>query len=402
MPREPLAPRLADAAASRVAQQSVRVRREVLQRSNARLVLDGQLLLNFCSNDYLGLAQHPQLIAALQNSAQQFGVGSSASHVVCGHHAEHAALERDVAQWLNYPRALLFGSGYMANLAVVQALLRAGDICLQDKLNHASLLDAARLAQTQLVRYPHCNAESARRQAEAHADGALLIATDGVFSMDGDIAPLRELAAIARDQNGLLYVDEAHAIGVLGPEGRGSVAAAGLDANAAPLLLVTLGKALGGYGALLVGQDALIEHIAQVARPSIYTTALPPALAAAARVAVRLASNEQWRRERLTELIARFRNGARARGIPLLESNTPIQLLSIGDNARALQLAQQLEASGMLVVAIRPPTVPVGHARLRITLTTAHTDADVDALLVALEALQPANAAAAISELQDA
>ena len=399
MPREPLAPRLADAAAARVAQQSVRVRREVLQRSNARLAFDGQPLLNFCSNDYLGLAQHPQLIAALQNSAQQFGVGSSASHVVCGHHAEHAALERDVAQWLNYPRALLFGSGYMANLAVVQALLRPGDICLQDKLNHASLLDAARLAQTQLVRYPHCDADSARRQAEAHADGALLIATDGVFSMDGDIAPLRELAAIARNQNGLLYVDEAHAIGVLGPEGRGSVAAAGLDANAAPLLLITLGKALGGYGALLVGQDALIEHIAQVARPSIYTTALPPALAAAARVAVRLARNQQWRRERLLELIARFRNGAGARGIPLLESNTPIQLLSIGDNARALQLAQQLETRGLLVIAIRPPTVPVGQARLRITLTTAHTDADVDALLVALEALQPANAAVAMSEL---
>jgi 8-amino-7-oxononanoate synthase len=185
----------------------------------------------------------------------------------------------------------------------------------------------------------------------------------------------------------LLYVDEAHAIGVLGPEGRGSVAAAGLDANAAPLLLVTLGKALGGCGALLVGQDALIEHIAQVARPYIYTTALPPALAAASRVAVRLARNEQWRRERLHELIMHFRDGALTRGIALLHSDTPIQPLLVGGNARALQLAQQLEARGLLVVAIRPPTVPDGTARLRITLTAAHTIADVDALLDALAPL---------------
>jgi 8-amino-7-oxononanoate synthase len=389
MPREPIAPRLADAAAVRVAQQAVRVRRDVRQRQGARLVFDGQPLLNFCSNDYLGLAQHPEVVAALRDSAREIGVGSGASHVVCGHYGEHAALEREVADWLGYPRALLFGSGYMANLAVAQSLLRPGDICLQDKLNHASLLDAARLAQSQLVRYPHRDADGARRQAEVHADGALLLATDGVFSMDGDIAPLRELAALARDQDGLLYVDEAHAIGALGPEGRGSAAAAGLEANDAPLLLVTLGKALGGYGALLVGQDALIEHIAQVARPYIYTTALPPALAAASCIAVRLARTEQWRRERLKELIARFRGGANAHGIPLLESDTPIQPLLVGDNARALQLAQQLEARGVLVVAIRPPTVPEGSARLRITFSASHTIADVDALLDALAALLP-------------
>lgn len=393
MAREPIAPRLADAAAVRVAQQAVRVRRAVRHRHGARLVLDGQSLLNFCSNDYLGLAQHPAVIAALQDAARDLGVGSGASHVVCGHYAEHAALEHEVADWLKYPRALLFGSGYLANLAVAQALLRPGDICLQDKLNHASLIDAARLAQAQLVRYPHGDVDSARRQAAAHADGALLLATDGVFSMDGDIAPLRELSALARDQDGLLYVDEAHAIGVLGPEGRGSVAAAGLDASAAPLLLLTLGKALGGYGALLVGQDALIEHIAQVARPYIYTTALPPALAAALRVAVRLARSESWRRERLVELIARFRRGASIRAIPLMESSTPIQPIVVGDNARALQLAQQLEARGLLVVAIRPPTVPEGTARLRITLTAAHSLADVDALLDALAALLPGTVA---------
>jgi 8-amino-7-oxononanoate synthase len=392
MPREPFAPRLADAASSRAGRHAVRVRREVQQRQAARLVVDGKPLLNFCSNDYLGLAQHPQAIDALRATAAEFGVGSGASHVVCGHHAEHAALEREVADWLHYPRALLLGSGYMANLAVAQALLRPGDVCLQDKLDHASLIDAARLAQAQLVRYPHRDADGARRQAEAHADGALLIATDGVFSMDGDVAPLRELALLASDQQGLLYVDEAHAIGVLGLEGRGSACAAGLDAQAAPLLLVTLGKALGGYGALLVGQDALVEHIAQVARPHIYTTALPPALAAAARVAVRLARDEQWRRDRLQELIAGFRHGARRRGISLMESGTPIQALVVGDNAGALSMARQLETRGLLVVAIRPPTVPEGSARLRITLTAAHTMADVEVLLDALDALLPATA----------
>jgi 8-amino-7-oxononanoate synthase len=400
MPREPIAPRLQESAALRATQQSVRVRRDVRQRQAARLAFDGKPLLNFCSNDYLGLAQHPQVIAALQESARHIGVGSGASHVVCGHFAEHTALERDVADWLGYPRALLFGSGYLANLAVAQALLRPGDICLQDKLNHASLLDAARLAQAQLVRYPHRDVGAAGRQAAAHADGALLLATDGVFSMDGDAAPLPELAALARDQDGLLYVDEAHAIGVHGPEGRGSAAAAGLDAKSAPLLLVTLGKALGGYGALLVGQEALIEHIAQVARPYIYTTALPPALAAASRVAVRLARSEQWRRERLRELIAHFRDGASARGIELPHSDTPIQPLPVGDNAHALRLAQQCEARGLLVVAIRPPSVPQGTARLRIAFSAVHTVADVDTLLDALAELLPSTSIATGSAMR--
>jgi 8-amino-7-oxononanoate synthase len=395
MSRPDLIERLARAQAERARNSLLRRLRTVGQVEGAHIVVDGKRLLNFASNDYLGLAQHPALTESLVRAAAQWGVGASAAHLLGGHREEHAELERKLARWTGRESALLFSTGYMANLGAMQALLGAGDsgsasahaVCVQDKLNHASLLDAARLAQAQLVRYPHRDANGARRQAEAHADGALLLATDGVFSMDGDVAPLRELAAIARDQDGSLYVDEAHAIGVLGPEGRGSVAAAGLDANAAPLLLITLGKALGGCGALLVGQDALIEHIAQVARPYIYTTALPPALAEASRVAVRLARNEQWRRERLHELITHFRDGALTRGIALLHSDTPIQPLLVGDNARALQLAQQLEARGLLVVAIRPPTVPDGTARLRITLTAAHTIADVDALLVALAAL---------------
>ncbi|MEO8741685.1 MAG: 8-amino-7-oxononanoate synthase [Lysobacteraceae bacterium] len=382
--------RLLEARAQRTEQGLLRHRRELSQRKEARVLSDGHRLLNFSSNDYLGLSQHPMLVSAMQVAAQNCGVGAGASHMVCGHHAEHSALERAIADWLGYPRALLFGSGYMANLAVAQALLRPGDICLQDKLNHASLIDGARLAQAQLVRYAHRDAGSARRQAEAHPDGALLLATDGVFSMDGDVAPLGELAAIARQHHGLLYVDEAHAIGVLGPHGRGSAAAVGLGPNEVPLLLVTLGKALGGYGAVLVGQDAVIEHIAQTARPYIYTTALPPALAVASLAAVKLARQDDWRRAKLASLIARFRRGAMERGLPLLDSQTPIQPLVVGSNALAVQAARDLESRGYLVAAIRPPSVPEGSARLRITLTVAHEHEDVDALLDALEPLASA------------
>lgn len=379
--------RMQEAAEQRVEQDLVRHRRELTQRKDARVLSDGQRLLNFSSNDYLGLAQHPAMVSAMQVAAQNCGIGAGASHLVCGHHAEHSALERALADWLGYPRALLFGSGYLANLAVAQSLLQPGDTCLQDKLNHASLIDSARLAQSNLVRYPHADPTAARRQAEKHPDGALMLATDGVFSMDGDVAPLGELAAIAREHQGLLYVDEAHAVGVIGPDGRGSAAAAGVSPDDAPLLLVTLGKALGSYGAVLVGQYAVIEHIAQTARPYIYTTALPPALAVAALAAVKLARQDAWRRVKLATLIDRFRHGALERGLRLLDSQTPIQPLLIGDNALALQAAHDLEARGFLVAAIRPPSVPPGSARLRITLTAAHEDQDVDALLDALEPL---------------
>ncbi len=387
--RVSLGQRLQEAAEQRVEHDLVRHRRELTQRKDARVLSDGQRLLNFSSNDYLGLAQHPAMVSAMQVAAQNCGVGAGASHLVCGHHAEHSALERALADWLGYPRALLFGSGYLANLAVAQSLLQPGDTCLQDKLNHASLIDSARLAQSNLVRYPHADAAAARRQAETHSGGALMLATDGVFSMDGDVAPLAELAAIARDHQGLLYVDEAHAVGVMGPDGRGSAAAAGLGPDEAPLLLVTLGKALGSYGAVLVGQYAVIEHIAQTARPYIYTTALPPALAVAALAAVKLARQDAWRRVKLAALIDRFRRGAIERGLGLLASQTPIQPLLIGDNALALQAAHDLEVRGFLVAAIRPPSVPSGSARLRITLTAAHENQDVDALLDALEPLAP-------------
>ncbi|MBS0211889.1 MAG: 8-amino-7-oxononanoate synthase [Proteobacteria bacterium] len=371
----------------RVQDGLVRRRRSISHCHQGKVSCDGQRLLNFAGNDYLGLAHDPAIVSAMQIASQNCGVGAGASHMVCGHHREHELLERAVADWLGYPRALLFGSGYLANLAVPQALLQAGDVCLQDKLDHASLIDGARLSQASLVRYPHADARAARRQAQAHAGGALLLATDGVFSMDGDVAPLRELANLANEQQGLLYVDEAHAIGVLGPDGRGSVAAAGLTPAQAPLLLVTLGKALGACGAVLVGQDWAIEQVMQTARSYIYTTAPPPAVAVAALAAVKMARNEPWRRAKLEGLVARFRQGARERGLRLLDSHTPIQPLPVGDNALAVHVAQELEARGFLVGAIRPPSVPPGGARLRITLSAAHTDHDVDALLDALEPL---------------
>jgi len=363
----------------------LRRRRAVTRRDGVGCEVDGRWLLDFCGNDYLGLAQHFAVIDALQDSAARNGAGGIASHLVCGHHAAHEALERELADWLQVPAALVFGSGYAANLAVVQSLLGDGDVCVQDKLDHASLIDAARLAGCRLRRYPHADAEGAIRQMRAHPEGAAMIATDGVFSMDGDIAPLRQLALVARAQNALLYVDDAHGVGVRGPDGRGSVANARLGVAEVPLQLATFGKALGSFGAAVCGDAAMVRHIAETARPYIYTTAMPAAQASATLAAVKLARREQWRRDKLQESIAHFRAGAQRRGLPLLESETPIQPLLVGDDRAALAMSQALEARGFWVAAIRPPTVPEGTARLRITLTTGHDRLQLDALLHALD-----------------
>ena len=376
--------RIQAARAQRVAQHRVRERRTVTHRDAARCEVDGRWLTNFCGNDYLGLSQHFKVTTALGDVSAREGAGGVASHLVCGHHAAHEALERELADWLGAPRALLFGSGYMANLAVVQALLGDEDVCVQDRLNHASLIDAARLAGCRLRRYPHADAEGAIRQLRSVPDGMAMLATDGVFSMDGDIAPLRELSLAARVQKALLYVDDAHGVGVIGPEGRGSVAAARLGVEQVPLQLATLGKALGGYGAAVVGDADLINHLAETARPYIYTTALPPAQAAASLAAVKLARSEHWRRERLHELAVRLRERSKGHGFKLLPSDTPIQPLVCGDERVAMAMAHALEMQGFWVAAIRPPTVPEGSARLRITLSALHTPADVDALVEAL------------------
>jgi 8-amino-7-oxononanoate synthase len=384
MQRPVLLDRLAQAQAERAQQSLLRRLRAVDAVDGSRIVIDGKSLLNFASNDYLGLAQHPALHEALTRSAARWGVGATASHLLGGHRDEHALLEEKIAQWTGRERALLFSTGYMANLGAIGALLRADDVCVQDKLNHASLLDGARLAGADLKRYAHADVTAAERQLSGTPDAAALLATDGVFSMDGDIAPLRELAALCKTQHATLMVDDAHGLGVLGTEGAGSVAEAGLDQDDAPVLMATLGKALGVAGAFVAGSAALIDGLIQFARAHTYTTAMPPALAAAASVAVDLARAESWRRDKLQRLIAHWRDGAAQRGLTLLDSRTPIQPLLVGSSEEALRIALQMESAGFYIPAIRPPTVPAGKARLRITLSAGHEEADVEGLLDAL------------------
>jgi len=349
-----------------------------------RIDLDNRQRVNFCSNDYLGLAQDPRIVRALQHAASKCGVGATAAHLVCGHRREHAQLEEALCTWTGREAAMLFSSGWLANLGAMQALLDRDGICVQDKLNHASLLDAAQLAGATLKRYPHNDAEAAARQLAGVPGSPALLATDGVFSMDGDVAPLRELAALCRHEGATLMVDDAHGFGVLGAHGAGSVNEAGLSQEQVPVLMATLGKALGCMGAFVAGSQALIEGLTQFARTFVYTTAMPPPLAAAACQAIRIARDEDGRREKLHALIARFRQGATQLGLPLLKSSTAIQPIVVGDAERAVQASRALEQNGFLVTAIRPPTVPAGKARLRITLSAAHSEADVDRLLDAL------------------
>jgi 8-amino-7-oxononanoate synthase len=345
----------------------------------------GRSLLSFCSNDYLGLANHPEVVAAFHRGLDEYGAGSGAAHLVTGHTREHHALEEELADFVQRPRALLFSTGYMANLGVMTALAGRGDRIFEDRLNHASLLDGARLGDARLVRYAHCDTRALEQSLDAAPPGEYLVATDGVFSMDGDCAPLPELAAIAGQHAAWLLVDDAHGIGVTGPDGRGSVAAAGLGLAEVPVLMGTLGKAVGTFGAFVAGSDDLIETLIQQARTWIYTTAPPSALASATRAALQLVTRETWRREQLQHLVARFRAGAEQLGLATGASTTPIQPVIVGEPETALWLSEALHAAGILITAIRPPTVPEGTARLRITFSAAHTEAQVDRLLLALD-----------------
>jgi len=381
-------PDLLQSLAARVAEREraglLRRARTVEATRGVHITVDGRELLNFCSNDYLGLAEDPRIIDALRQAANAAGVGATAAHLVCGHRREHAQLEEALCTWTGREAAMLFSSGWLANLGAMQALLDRDSICVQDKLNHASLLDAAQLAGATLKRYPHNDAEAAARQLASASGTPALLATDGVFSMDGDVAPLRELAALCKHEGATLMVDDAHGLGVLGSRGAGSVEEAGLSQADVPVLMATLGKALGCMGAFVAGSRALIEGLTQFARTFVYTTAMPPALARAACEAVRIAREEEGRREKLHALIARFRQGAAQLGLPLLTSSTAIQPIVLGDAERAVQASHVLEQNGFLVTAIRPPTVPAGKARLRVTLSAAHSEADVDRLLDAL------------------
>lgn len=388
MSRPDLLARMAQAQAARAEAGLLRRLRGVAAVDGAWVVMDGRRLLNFASNDYLGLAQHPRLREALVDAARRWGVGATAAHLLGGHRAPHEALEQALAEWTGRERALLFSSGYLANIGVLVALLRDGDLCLQDKLNHACLIDGARLSGSTLKRYVHADAASARRQLEAMPEAAALLATDGVFSMDGDVAPLTELAALCREHGATLHVDDAHGIGVLGRDGAGSLVEAGLSQDDAPVLMATLGKALGSAGAFVAGSANLIDGLVQFARSHVYTTAMPPAVAAATRVAVDIARHESWRRERLQILVRHLRAGAAERGLHLLPSHSAIQPLLVGDSEVALNLSRELERRGFYVPAIRPPTVPAGKARLRITLSALHSEAMVEQLLDALQAAQ--------------
>ncbi|MDO9224632.1 MAG: 8-amino-7-oxononanoate synthase [Pseudomonadota bacterium] len=414
-------------------EQGLRRRRRVLDGvQGARVVLDGREYLSFTSNDYLGLAGHPAIAAAAQAAAAEFGVGAGAAHLLSGHHRLHETLEQELAAFVGMPAALLFSTGYMANLGVIQALLdRHGEV-FEDRLNHASLVDAALLSRAKLSRYPHLDLVTLERQLAASSARVKLIASDTVFSMDGDLAPVAELLALAEKYDAWLYLDDAHGFGVLGEAGEGATSlltvpvregvpgetfsplfqrGAGGDLRTseraqpleksppAPLLqrggqppprliyLATLGKAAGVSGAFVAGSDELVEWLVNKARTYIYTTAQPPLLAAAVSASLKLIAAEPWRRRRLAELVARLKAGMAGLPWTLLASDTPIQPLLVGDAHASLALADGLRQRGILIPAIRPPTVPNGTARLRVSLSAAHTVEDVDELLAALRAL---------------
>lgn len=363
--------------------------RPLLETAQGPLVrVDGKPLLAFCNNDYLGLANHPEVIQAWRDGAERWGVGGGASHLVVGHSTPHHALEEALAEFTGRPRALLFSTGYMANLAAVTALVGQGDTVLQDRLNHASLLDAGLLSGARFNRYLHNDPASLAQRLEK-AVGDTLVVTDGVFSMDGDLADLPALAATARARGAWLLVDDAHGFGTLGATGGGSVEHFGLGIDAVPVLVGTLGKAFGTAGAFVAGSEELIETLVQFARPYIYTTSQPPALACATLRSLQLLRSEHWRREHLQALIAQFRQGAEQLGLQLMDSFTPIQPILVGSSERALRLSQLLRERGLLVTAIRPPTVPAGSARLRVTLSAAHSQAQVEVLLQALAECYP-------------
>jgi 8-amino-7-oxononanoate synthase len=349
---------------------------------------EGRTLVDFSSNDYLGLAHHPAVAAAMSACALRTGAGSGASHLVTGHGIEHSRLEEELAAFTGRERALLFSTGYMANLGVMAALASRGELVLLDRLSHASIIDGALLSGARFKRYSHGDAAAAERLLNESPEETTVVATDGVFSMDGDVAPLQQLAKSAKARNAWLVVDDAHGIGVLGATGRGSVEHCGVSTDDVPVLIGTLGKAFGSFGAFVAGSRDLIEFLIQKARPYIYTTALPQPVAAATRKALEIAQREPWRRERVLALTARFRKAAREAGITLLDSNTPIQPVVLGSSEAALHAQQELLEAGFRVVAIRTPTVPRGSERLRITLSAAHTEEQVDAFVERFSHLQ--------------
>ena len=364
-----------------------RSRRVIDSPQGVKIVVDGRKVLNFCSNDYLGLANHPEVIKAFQQAVNYYGVGSGSAHLICGHSTAHHRLEEQLAEFTGRDRALLFSTGYMANMGAISALVGKGDLVLEDKLNHASLLDGGLLSGATFKRYLHTDIDSLLSKIENATAQKKLIVTDGVFSMDGDIAPLSELSEIARQKQAALMVDDAHGLGVLGQTGAGILEELNLNQADVPILMGTLGKALGTAGAFVAGSNDLIEYLIQKARAYIYTTAIPAAITVATSKSLQIVKEESWRREKLRALVKQFREGAAQLGLELMDSNTPIQPILIGDAQKAVITSQKLLEQGFLVSAIRPPTVPKGKERLRVTFSANHQASDVETLLQILESI---------------
>ena len=364
-----------------------RQRKQIQSPQGREITLDGQRVLNFCSNDYLGLAAHPEVNKAFVRGAELYGVGSGSAHLVNGHSSAHHQLEEALAEFTGYTRTLLFSTGYMANLGVAQSLCTHRDHIIEDRLNHASLLDAAKISGAKLSRYLHGNYQSLQDKLSKHDTGECLVSSDAVFSMDGDQADITTMANLCRAQNAWLMLDDAHGFGVLGKNGAGSLSHQQIAAKNVPIYMATLGKALGTAGAFIAGSDELIEYLIQTARCYIFTTAMPAAIAEATRVSLKLLVTENWRQQALTQNIRHFKSLAKQSEIPLLASDTAIQPVIINDSQKALDTSQALFKKGLHVAAIRPPTVPANTARLRITLRADHTQNDIQHLVECLSPL---------------
>ncbi len=375
---------LQNALAARQRDNLYRTRRVLESAQGPEIRVDGRHVLGFCSNDYLGLAAHPDVVRAMQDAAAAHGVGSGASALVCGHHRLHRELEEALAAFTGREACLLFSSGYLANLGVIGALLDEGDQVFEDRLNHASLIDAGRNCGARFQRYRHASPEHLDQRLSGLPAGRRLVISDGVFSMDGDLAPVPELLATCRRHRAWLMIDDAHGFGCIGEAGRGTLSHLGVAMDAPEILVGTLGKAFGAAGAFVTGSRALVETLVQSARSYIYTTAPPPAVAAAALAGLEICQRERWRRTHLQGMIRRFRQGAAGLDLPLGASETPIQSLVLGTPEAALAASEHLWNAGILVTAMRPPTVPRGTSRLRITLSAAHTGEQVDRLLQCL------------------
>ncbi|MCK5813589.1 MAG: 8-amino-7-oxononanoate synthase, partial [Cocleimonas sp.] len=367
-------------------QQLYRTHRVTESPQQALMRIDGKALLNFSSNDYLGLANHPDIIASFKAATDIYGVGSGSAHLISGHSKAHRELEEYLAYFTGRERALLFSTGYMANIGVLNALTERGDTIYADRLNHASLVDGALLSRATTKRYQHNDMPSLERQIQRQPKGNGLIVSDGVFSMDGDIANVNTLAEIAKNNQAWLMIDDAHGFGVLGETGGGVLQQQRLSQDDTPILMATLGKAVGTAGAFIAGSEELIEYLIQTARSHIFTTAMPAAIAAATLTSLKIIRKENGRREKLQALIKQFKQGAREQGIKLMSSDTAIQPIMVESSENAVAISQQLLTKGLLVSAIRPPTVPLNTARLRITLSSDHSEAMINTLLLSLRA----------------